>query len=109
MHKKSYVKVRFGIFALIQCEMHISTHNYSQQPIPLKSEHLDDYNRCSRYERITDTRLRRIKLLLKQGNDSLMLYKQMINNVGGDMVEWLRCSTRIHKVLCSNLSITTME
>ena len=21
------------------------------------------------------------------------------------MVEWLRCSTRIHKVLCSNLSI----
>ena len=22
------------------------------------------------------------------------------------MVEWLRCSTRIHKVLCSNLSIT---
>ena len=22
------------------------------------------------------------------------------------MAEWLRCSTRIHKVLCSNLSIT---
>ena len=22
------------------------------------------------------------------------------------MIEWLRCSTRIHKVLCSNLSIT---
>ena len=22
------------------------------------------------------------------------------------MVEWLRCSTRIHKVLCSNLSIS---
>ena len=22
------------------------------------------------------------------------------------MVEWLRCSTRIHRVLCSNLSIT---
>ena len=26
--------------------------------------------------------------------------------LGAAMVEWLRCSTRIHKVLCSNLSIT---
>ena len=25
------------------------------------------------------------------------------------MVEWLRCSTRIHKVLCSNLSVSTHE
>ena len=25
--------------------------------------------------------------------------------IEADMVEWLRCSTRIHKILCSNLSV----
>ena len=54
-------------------------------------------------------RSKRIKLILEDGRETSGTDEnwQTVTNQKAAMAEWLRCSTRIHKVLYSNLSTTS--